>query len=123
MGSRWRVLAGGLRGRLPRGSGGRQISGIVQTIVGTGEDGKDRISGLTYTAVFGHTHPLDGQSIDFGDYGIPRDEVPSPWRELLEEPLRPPVEPFTFNLDSPGPGRPVDFPHGALLSSTDDRFN
>jgi hypothetical protein len=43
----------------------------------------------------GHTHPLDGQSIDFGDHGIPLDQVPSPWRELLGTV----GEPFTFTLD------------------------
>jgi hypothetical protein len=30
--------------------------------------------------VMGHTHPLDGQEIDFGEHGIERDQVPSPWR-------------------------------------------
>jgi len=98
MGSRWRALAGGLRGRLPRGTMGRQISGIVQTTVGTGEGGSSRIGGISYNAVMGYEHPLDGQSVDFGDYGIPREEVPSPWRELLEGPLLP----FTFTLDHPG---------------------
>jgi hypothetical protein len=97
MGSRFRALAEGLRGRLPRGTNGRQISGIVSTILGTGEGAINRISGLHYTACEGCTHPLDGQSIDFGDYGISRDEVPSPWRELLEGP----PQPFTFNLDRP----------------------
>jgi hypothetical protein len=97
VGSRWRALAEGLRSRLPQGANGRQISGIVSTILGTGEGALNRISGIHYTACEGYKHPLDGQSIDFGDYGIPREEVPSPWRELLEEARRP----FTFNLDRP----------------------
>ena len=84
MGSRCRVPAERLRSRLPRGATGRQISGILTTITDpTDEGGALRISGLAYTAVVGHTHPLDGQSIDFGEYGIPRDQVPSPWRDLL----------------------------------------
>ena len=84
MGSRWRVTAEGLRSRLPRGAAGREVIGIVQTIVGTGEGGLNRIGGLSYTACAGHEHSLDGQSIDFGEYGIERDQVPSPWWELLE---------------------------------------
>jgi hypothetical protein len=97
MGSRWRVLAEGLRGRLPHGTNGRQITGIVSTILGTGEGALTRISGISFNACTGYEHPLDGQSIDFGDYGIPREEVPSPWLELLEEA----ATPFTFNLDRP----------------------
>jgi hypothetical protein len=75
---------------------GRQVSGIVQRYLGTGEGALNRISGIHYTACDGYTHPLDGQSIDFGDYGIPSEEVPSPWRELLVE-----AAPFTFSLDRP----------------------
>jgi hypothetical protein len=97
MGSRWRVLAEGLRGRLPRGTEGRQISGIVQRYLGTGEGALNRISGIRFDSCGDYKHPLDGQSIDFGDYGIPREEVPSPWRELLE----PHSTPFTFALDHP----------------------
>jgi hypothetical protein len=100
MGSRWRATAEGLRRWLPRGMGGRQISGIVERYLGTGEDALNRISGLHYTACEGYTHPLDGRSIDFGDYGIAREEVPSPWRELLAEA----ATGFTFNLDSPEQG-------------------
>jgi hypothetical protein len=94
VGSRWRICGEGLRARLPRGASGRRIDGIIQTIVGTGEGGKDRISGMTYTAVAGRGHPLDGKEIDFGERGIERDQVPLPWREILGEP-------FTFGLDSP----------------------
>jgi hypothetical protein len=57
---------------------------------------------LSYRACAGYEHPLDCQSIDFGEHGIPRDEVPSPWRELLDGS----VEPFTFNLDSPDQDSP-----------------
>lgn len=95
MGSRWRAKAEALRSRLPLGARGRQIECIIWTSPGTGEGGLSRISGIHYTAVMGHTHPLDGQSIDFGDHGIERDQVPSPWRELLDGP----AEPFTFTLD------------------------
>jgi hypothetical protein len=91
------VRAEGLRGRLPHGANGRQISGIVSTILGTGEGALNRISGIRFHACTGYEHPLDGQSIDFGDYGIPREEVPSPWRELLVEA----TTPITFNLDHP----------------------
>jgi hypothetical protein len=97
MGSRWRVVAEGLRSRLPHGTNGRQISGIISTIVGTGEGALNRIGALHYTACDGYTHSLDGQSIDFGDYGVTREEVPSPWRELLDEH----ATPFTFSLDRP----------------------
>jgi hypothetical protein len=97
VGSRWRVLAEGLRNRLPRGAKGRQISGILERIVGTGEGGLNRIGGLRYTACEGHPHQLDGREIDFGEHGIERDQVPSPWRELLDGP----GEPFTFDLDRP----------------------
>jgi hypothetical protein len=72
MGSRWRATAEGLRSRLPRGVAGRAVTGIVQTIVGTGEGGLNRIGGLSYTAVRRNEHPLDGQEIDFGEYGISR---------------------------------------------------
>jgi hypothetical protein len=89
------MRAEGLRGRLPHGTNGRQISGIVSTIVGTGEGALNRIGGITFNACMGYEHPLDGQSIDFGVCGIPREEVPSPWRELLEEAS------FTFSLDRP----------------------
>jgi hypothetical protein len=97
MGSRFRALAEGLRGRLPRRAIGRQIDCIIWVIPGTGEGGLSRIGGIHYTACAGHTHPLDGQSVDFGDYGIPREEVPSPWRELLADA----ATPFTFSLDRP----------------------
>jgi hypothetical protein len=102
MSSRWRVVAEGLRGRVPRGMDGRQISGIVQRYLGTGEGALNRISGMSFSACMGHTHPLDGCSVDFGLPGIPREEVPSPWRELLAEPL----QPFTFSLDSPDQDAP-----------------
>jgi hypothetical protein len=46
VGSRWRATAEGLRSRLPRRAIGQQISGIVMTIVGTGEGGLNRISGI-----------------------------------------------------------------------------
>jgi hypothetical protein len=78
------------------------VTVIIRTILGTGEGGKDRISGISYRACTGYEHPLDCQSIDFGEHGIPRDEVPSPWRELLDGS----VEPFTFNLDSPDQDSP-----------------
>ena len=97
MGSRWRALAEGLRNRLPRGTNGEQISGIVSTYLGTGEGALNRISGISFHSCEGYEHPLDGQSIDFGDYGIPREEVPSPWRELLEEA----AAGVTFSLDRP----------------------
>jgi hypothetical protein len=97
MGSRWRATAEGLRSRLPRDAAGRAVTGIVMTIVGTGGGGANRIGGISYTAVLGHQHPLDGQSIDFGDHGIEREEVPRPWRELLGEV----GEPFSFDLDRP----------------------
>ena len=58
MGSRWRAQTAELRKRLPHVAMGRQISGIVQTIAGTGKGGLNRISGLTYTAVMGHEHPI-----------------------------------------------------------------
>jgi hypothetical protein len=103
MGSRWRAQTAELRKRLPHVAMGRQISGIVQTIAGTGKGGLNRISGLTYTAVMGHEHPLDGQSIDFGERGIEKWEVPSPWRELLGEA----GEPLTFDLDRPDPEQDV----------------
>jgi hypothetical protein len=48
-----------------------------------------------------HAHDLKGQSTDFGDYGIPREEVPSPWRELLASADQNGAKPFTFELDSP----------------------
>jgi hypothetical protein len=38
---------------------------------------------MHYAACEGHPHPLDGQEIDFGEHGISREEVPSPWRDLL----------------------------------------
>jgi hypothetical protein len=98
----WRTQVAELRKRLPRGASGQQISGIVQTILGTGEGGARRIGGISYTAVMGHEHPLDGQEIDFGEHGIQRDQVPSPWRELLGSP----IEPFTFDLDRPDQDSP-----------------
>jgi hypothetical protein len=104
----WRTQVAELRKRLP-GTQGRAVSGILERIVGTGEGGAKRIGGLCYTACEGHTHPLDGQSIDFGEYGIPRDQVPSPWREMLEAP----GESFTFDLDRPDQDSApqfVDFP-------------
>lgn len=97
MRSRWRATAEALRSRLPLGAGGRQIKGIIWVVPGTGEGGLSRIGGIHYNACDGHPHPLDGQEIDFGDHGIPREEVPSPWRELLESQ----PAPFTFTLDSP----------------------
>jgi hypothetical protein len=48
-------------------------------------------------ACAGHQHPLDGQEIDFSELGIERDQVPSPWRELLDGPTKS----FTFDLDRP----------------------
>jgi len=82
--------------RLPADRG-RPVVGIIRTIIGTGEGGLNRISGIHYKACGGYSHPLDGQGIDFGEHGIERAQVPSPWRELLDGP----VEPFTFDLDSP----------------------
>jgi hypothetical protein len=92
----WRTQVAELRKRLP-GTQARVVTGIVQTILGTGEGGAKRIGGISYTAVMGHEHPLDGQEIDFGEHGIERDQVPSPWRELLDGPNKP----FTFDLDRP----------------------
>jgi len=60
------------------------------------------ISGMTYNACTGYTHPLDGCSVDFGDHGILRDQVPSPWRELFGEM----DEPLTFDLDRPDQDSP-----------------
>jgi hypothetical protein len=114
MGSRWRVPVEGLRSRLRRADGGR-ISGVLTTIVGTGEGGALRISGFSYTATPGHLHSLDGQSVGFGEQGISRDQVPSAWRELLDDV----GETFSFEQPSErwswvyrrrdthdGPGRP-----------------
>jgi hypothetical protein len=78
----WRTQVAELRKRLP-GTQGRAVTGIVETIVGTGDGGLNRIGGLSYTACEGYPHPLDGQSVDFGEHGIERDQVPSPWREML----------------------------------------
>jgi hypothetical protein len=113
MASRWRGQIDAMRRRLPRSARGRQITGIVSTIVGTGEGGLDRISGLTYSAVTGYEHPLSGQSIDFGEHGIPRDEVPSPLAGVAGGASR-----VHVHLGQPRPGRPVDNPHSSLLSST-----
>jgi hypothetical protein len=93
----WRTQAAELRKRLPGGATGRQVTGIVQKYTGTGEGGAKRIGGIQYTACAGHQHPLDGQEIDFGEHGIERDQVPSPWRELLDGPNKP----FTFDLERP----------------------
>jgi hypothetical protein len=96
-GSRWRIQLSKLRAGLPRSGTGRQIEGIIEIIVGTGEGGLNRIGALHYRACPGHPHPLDGQSIDFGDHGIARSDVPSPWRELLGDVSAP----FSFELDRP----------------------
>ena len=100
MRSRWRAAAETLRSRLPRGATGRPIEGIIQRYIGKG--GIGFISGMTYNACTGHTHPLDGCSVDFGDHGILRDQVPSPWRELFGEM----DEPLTFDLDRPDQDSP-----------------
>ncbi|MDB5616107.1 hypothetical protein [Tardiphaga sp.] len=67
------------------------------TYLGTGPNALNLISGIRYDACSGYDHPLDGQSIDFGEPGIDRSQVPSPWRELLDEAADRP--PFTFVLD------------------------
>jgi hypothetical protein len=77
------------------GAGPSPVTGIVHTIINPGH--LDKIGGLSYHACEGYEHPLDGQGIDFGVPGISRDQVPSPWRELIE----PQAQPFTFTLDSP----------------------
>jgi hypothetical protein len=83
----WRTQVAELRKRLP-GIQGRAVSGIVMTIVGTGEGGAKRIGGISYTAVVGHEHPLDGQSVDFGDRGVERTKCHrrgvSCWSALME---------------------------------------
>jgi hypothetical protein len=85
-----------IRARTP-GIGARSIEGIVMTYLGTGPDALNLISGIRYDACSGYDHPLDGQSIDFGEPGIDRSQVRSPWRELLDEAAACP--PFTFELD------------------------
>jgi hypothetical protein len=97
MASRWRTQIAEIRKRLPAGPSPDDVIGIIETILGEGSGGLDRISGLHYTACEGYSHPLDGQSIDFGAHGIARDQVPSPWRELLIEAN--PDQAFTFELD------------------------
>jgi hypothetical protein len=72
------------------------VTGIIRTIINPGH--LDKIGGLSYHACAGHEHPLDGQEIDFGVPGLSRDQVPSPWRELLESQ----ADAITFTLDSPG---------------------
>jgi hypothetical protein len=79
------------------GVGRRRIEGIVMTYLGTGPDALNLVSGIKYDACSGYDHPLDGQSIDFGEPGIDRSQVPSPWRELLDDAADRP--PFTFELD------------------------
>lgn len=66
------------------------------TYMGTGPGALDLVSGIEYSACAGYSHPLDGQRVDFGEPGIPRLQVPAPWRELLDEAAKPPV---TFTLD------------------------
>lgn len=80
--SHWSRLRA-LEDRLPRADP-NPIVGIVRRILGTGPDALNLVSGIFYTSCRGYEHPLDGQSIDFGEPGIPPEDVPSPWRELLD---------------------------------------
>jgi hypothetical protein len=73
---------------------GQNVVGIIHRIVNP--EHLDKIGGLHYTACDGYEHPLDGKCIDFGVPGLDRNQVPSPWRELLEGVKG---EPITFELD------------------------
>jgi hypothetical protein len=77
--------------RLPRP--GPNVVGIIHTYIAPGH--LDKVAGISYAACAGYDHPLDGQSIMF-DEPLAREEVPSPWRELLNGCQG---EPFTFELD------------------------
>jgi hypothetical protein len=50
------------------------------------------------------------------EHGIERDHVPSPWRELLDGPIKP----FTFDLDRPDrePGVALHFQQHEAVSGT-----
>jgi len=60
------------------------IVGILHRYVSPAGYAEGLITGLSYHVCQSYEHPLDGQSIDFGEPGIPLDDVPSPWRELLD---------------------------------------
>jgi hypothetical protein len=77
----WRTQVAELRKRLPRDNEGVEIAGFLVRYLDVGHPGK--ISGLLYQACSGHQHSLDGQSIDF-EPPFGRDQVPAPWRELLD---------------------------------------
>jgi hypothetical protein len=65
---------------LPRDDEGMAIAGFLIRYIDVGHPGK--IGGLMYQTCSGYQHPLDGQQIDF-DLPIEPDQVPAPWRELL----------------------------------------
>lgn len=79
--SQWSRLRA-LEDRLPR-TDSNPVVGIVRRILGTGPDALKLISGLSYRSCHGHQHPLDGQSIDFGELGIPPEDLPPRWDELM----------------------------------------
>jgi hypothetical protein len=81
----WRTQLGQLRKRLPRGAAGRAVTGILERIVDVGH--LEKIGGLIYHACPGYRHPLDGKEINF-DPPVEADQVPAPWRELLDRGTR-----------------------------------